>query len=269
MRIGVRVSTSPESIRRIPRTVLQWGPLKSGPCWREGALSGETVIGSRCWPEKAMEEVSENSQAWLFTFWALPPSANRRTSADHLKGVRSFPIGREANRGRREQMSWERRANSQTKRSKREVKTFKPTTGHAADSVLSQLRLHTHTCANMCLESHTAASRNGLGRINLDRRWKRGFNDNISTFFSQIPNITLLMWVLQVQPLASLLQYQHNTCIQCTSSRALTWFELLAQKCQVLNAVEIVRWPSVYLFSPCRLSPNKHTHFSLYLSTGL
>lgn len=57
MRIGVRVSTSPESIRRIPRTVLQWGPLKSGPCWREGALSGETVIGSRCWPEKAMEEV--------------------------------------------------------------------------------------------------------------------------------------------------------------------------------------------------------------------
>lgn len=89
-------------------------------------------------------EVSENSQAWVFTFWALPPSTNRRTSAAHLKGVRSAPIGREANRGRREQMSWERRANSQTKSSKREVKTFKPATGHGADSVLSQLRLHTH-----------------------------------------------------------------------------------------------------------------------------
>ncbi len=55
MRISVRVSAGPESIRRIPRTVLQRGPLKSG--LRGGRISGETVIGSRCWPEKAIGEV--------------------------------------------------------------------------------------------------------------------------------------------------------------------------------------------------------------------
>lgn len=94
MRISVRVSAGPESIRRIPRTVLQRGPLKSG-------LRGGEDLWRNCdWKQMLAREshrgggeVSENSQASVFTFWALPLSTNRRTSAAHLKGDRSAPIG--------------------------------------------------------------------------------------------------------------------------------------------------------------------------------
>lgn len=140
MRISVWVSAGLESTRRIPRTVLQRGPLKSGlrgDLWRNWDWKQMLARKSH----RGGGEVSENSQAWVFTFWALPLSTNNRTSAAHWKGVRSIPIGREADCGRREQMSWERRANSQTKPSKREVKTFDP-----EQSLCSASSTYMHTC---------------------------------------------------------------------------------------------------------------------------
>lgn len=110
------------------------------------------MIGSRCWPEQAIEGVrgSENSQARVYAFWALPQSTNRRAASAHLNGVKSFPIGGEASRGRREQMSWERRASSQPKCSKSEVKTFERVTGHGADSAHGQLHIHSQLYKHAC-----------------------------------------------------------------------------------------------------------------------
>ncbi len=187
MRISVWVSAGTESIRRIPRTVLQRGPLKSG-LRREGrGVSGETVIGSRCWPEKAIEEVGR--------FWkilrpqsSLSGACLRRPIAGHQRAIwRASWAPRLADRGRREQMSWERRANSQTKPSKREVKTFDPEQSlHSASC--AYIRTCTQcTCANMCLESHTVV---------YESTWWR-LHKHIC--LSQTPNITLLMWVLQAQ----------------------------------------------------------------------